>query len=125
MAFAEMDQLVALLVFAFVGSVSRSAVLWASGMASGSGGRCDLGPIGLGVLVVGVAAWSAPSRRVPAPWNCGSLRSVYLLWVACLAGSGGIGLTIAPRPSRSVVPVVNPKASCDRGGGAFVPPAMN
>ena len=135
-----MDRLVALLVFAFVGSVSpgpNNAVLWASGM--GFGFRRTLPhvlgtAIGLGVLVVGVAAGiGALLDAVPAlEPGLKVAASVYLLWVAYLVlGSGGIGRTAVSHPLTLPQSVgfqfVNPKAwiFAIAAVGAFVPPAMN
>jgi threonine/homoserine/homoserine lactone efflux protein len=101
------NELAALVVFAFVGSFSpgpNNAVLWASGISFGF--RRTLphvvgGALGVGALVVGVAAGiGALLEAVPAAALALKVAgSAYLLFVAWrVAGSGAIARAEAPHP---------------------------
>ncbi|MGA9161047.1 MAG: LysE family translocator [Actinomycetota bacterium] len=117
------NHLVALVVFAFVGSVSpgpNNAVLWAAGLRFGFGRTVPhvLGTaLGIGVLVVGVAAGiGALLEAVPALELVLKLGgSAYLLYVAYLVvGGGAIGRTDVSGPlslwQAVAFQCVNPKA---------------
>ena len=135
-----MDRLVALVVFAFVGTVSpgpNNALLWASGMRFGFGRTVPhvLGTaVGMGTLVVGVAAGiEVVLRAVPRFELVLKLAgSAYLLYVAFLVlGSHAVGRASVSRPlslSQAVgFQFVNPKAwiFTIAAVGAFVPPALH
>jgi len=101
------SQLVALLAFAFVGTVSpgpNNTVLWASGLRFGFRRTVPhvLGTaLGIGLLVVAVAAGiGALFEVVPAAEVVLKVvGSLYLLYVAYLVlGSGGIGRTEVSDP---------------------------
>jgi threonine/homoserine/homoserine lactone efflux protein len=117
------NQLVALVAFAFAGSVSpgpNNAVLWASGLRFGVRRTIPhvLGTaLGIGVLVVGVGAGlGALIGAMPALEVVLKVAgSAYLLYVAFLVlGSGGVGRTSVSRPLSLAQGVafqlVNPKA---------------
>ena len=119
----SVNHLLALVVFAFVGSVSpgpNNAVLWASGLRFGFGRTIPhvLGTaLGIGVLVVGVAAGiGALLETVPALELVLKLGgSAYLLYVAYLVvGGGAVGRTDVSGPMSLWQAVafqcVNPKA---------------
>lgn len=102
-----LNELAALMAFAFVGSFSpgpNNAVLWASGISFGFRRTIPHvvgGALGVGALVVGVAAGiGALLEAVPAAAL--TLRiagSVYLLYVAWrVAGSGAISRAEAAHP---------------------------
>lgn len=102
-----MSELVALVPFAFVGTVSpgpNNTVLWASGLRFGFRPTIPhvLGTaLGIGVLVVGVAAGiGALLEAVPAAeLVLKVVGSLYLLYVAYLVlGSGGVGRTEVSNP---------------------------
>lgn len=118
-----LNELAALVVFAFVGSFSpgpNNAVLWASGISFGFRRTIPHvvgGALGVGALVVGVAAGiGALLEAVPAAAL--ALRvagSVYLLYVAWrVAGSGAIARAEAAHPlgvwQAAVFQWLNPKA---------------
>ncbi len=118
-----MNELVALVAFAFVGTVSpgpNNTVLWVSGLRFGF--RPTIPHIvgtalGIGTLVVGVAAGiGALLEAVPAASMVLKLvGSAYLLYVAVLVlGSGGIGGTEVSHPLNLWHAIgfqcVNPKA---------------
>ena len=118
-----MSQVVALLAFAFVGTVSpgpNNTVLWASGLRFGFRRTVPhvLGTaFGIGLLVVAVAAGiGALSEVVPAAELVLKIvGSLYLLYVAYLIlGSGGIGRTEVTDPlniwQAIAFQCVNPKA---------------
>ena len=118
-----MSELVALVAFAFVGSVSpgpNNTVLWASGLRFGSRRTIPhvVGTaLGIGALVVGVAAGiGALLEAVPAAELALKVAgSVYLLYVAYLVlGGGGVGRTEVSKPlsvwQAIVFQLVNPKA---------------
>jgi threonine/homoserine/homoserine lactone efflux protein len=118
-----MSELVALVAFAFVGSVSpgpNNTVLWASGLRFGSGRTIPhvVGTaLGIGALVVGVAAGiGALLEAVPAAELVLKIAgSVYLLYVAYLVlGGGGVGRTEVSKPlsvwQAILFQLVNPKA---------------
>jgi threonine/homoserine/homoserine lactone efflux protein len=118
-----MSELVALVAFAFVGSVSpgpNNTVLWASGLRFGSGRTIPhvVGTaLGIGSLVVGVAAGiGALLEAVPAAELVLKIAgSVYLLYVAYLVlGGGGVGRTEVSKPlsvwQAILFQLVNPKA---------------
>ena len=118
-----MSELVALVAFAFVGSVSpgpNNTVLWASGLRFGSRRTIPhvVGTaLGIGALVVGVAAGiGALLEAVPAAELVLKVAgSVYLLYVAYLVlGGGGVGRTEVSKPlsvwQAIVFQLVNPKA---------------
>jgi threonine/homoserine/homoserine lactone efflux protein len=115
-----MSELVALVAFAFVGSVSpgpNNTVLWASGLRFGSGRTIPhvVGTaLGIGSLVVGVAAGiGALLEAVPAAELVLKIAgSVYLLYVAYLVL--GVGRTEVSKPlsvwQAILFQLVNPKA---------------
>ena len=118
-----MNELVALIGFAFVGSVSpgpNNTVLWASGMQFGFRRTVPhvLGTaLGIGALALGVAAGiGALLEAVPAAeLGLKLVGSVYLLSVAYLVlGSGAVGRSDVARPlnvwQAVVFQCVNPKA---------------
>ena len=118
-----MNHLLALVAFAFVGSVSpgpNNAVLWASGLRFGFGRTVPhvLGTaLGIGLLVVGVAAGiGALLEAVPALELVLKLGgSAYLLYIAYLVvGGRAVGRTDVSRPLSAWQAVafqcVNPKA---------------
>ena len=117
------NDLFALLGFAFVGTVSpgpNNAVLWGSGLRFGFGRTIPhvLGTaIGIGAIVLGVAAGiGALLEAVPAAEVVLKVvGSAYLLYVAYLVvGSGGVGRTDVAHPlsvwQGVVFQFVNPKA---------------
>jgi threonine/homoserine/homoserine lactone efflux protein len=117
------SQLVALLAFAFVGTVSpgpNNTVLWASGLRFGFRRTVPhvVGTaLGIGLLVVAVAAGiGALFEVVPAAeLVLKVVGSLYLLYVAYLVlGSGGIGKTEVSDPmsiwQAIAFQCVNPKA---------------
>jgi threonine/homoserine/homoserine lactone efflux protein len=117
------SELVALVAFAFVGSVSpgpNNTVLWASGLRFGFRRTVPhvLGTgLGIGLLVVGVAAGiGAVLAAVPAAeLVLKFVGSLYLLYVAYLVlGTGGVGRTEVSNPltlrQAIVFQCVNPKA---------------
>jgi threonine/homoserine/homoserine lactone efflux protein len=117
------SELVALVAFAFVGSVSpgpNNTVLWASGLRFGFRRTVPhvLGTaLGIGLLVVGVAAGiGALLEAVPAAeFVLKVAGSLYLLYVAYLVlGNGGVGCTEVSNPltlrQAIVFQCVNPKA---------------
>jgi threonine/homoserine/homoserine lactone efflux protein len=102
-----LSELAALVAFAFAGSFSpgpNNAVLWASGISFGFRRTIPHvagGALGVGALVVGVAAGiGAFLEAVPAAGLALKMAgSVYLLYVAWrVAGSGTIARTEAARP---------------------------
>jgi threonine/homoserine/homoserine lactone efflux protein len=119
----DVNELVALLAFAFVGSVSpgpNNAVLWASGLQFGFRRTIPhvLGTaLGIGVLVVGVAAGiGVLLEAVPAAELVLKLvGSAYLLYVASIVvGGRAAGRTNVSHPlsvrQAVVFQCVNPKA---------------
>jgi threonine/homoserine/homoserine lactone efflux protein len=135
-----MDRLLALVVFAFVGSVSpgpNNAVLWASGMRFGF--RRTLPHVagtalGIGALVVGVAVGiGVVLRAVPSfELVLKVAGSAYLLFVAVLVlGSHSFGRASVSHPLsfRQAVTFqwLNPKGwiFAIAAVGAFVPPGMH
>ena len=135
-----MNELVALVAFAFVGSVSpgpNNTVLWASGMGFGFRRTVPhvLGTaLGIGVLVLGVAAGiGALLDAVPAAELALKLvGSAYLLYVAYLVlGSGAVGRADVSRPlgvwQAIVFQCVNPKAwiFAIAAVSTFLPPALH
>ena len=95
-----MERLVALVICAFVGTVSpgpNNAVLWASGMRFGFGRTVPhvLGTaVGMGTLVVGVAAGIGAVLKVVPQFELvlKLVGSAYLLYVAFLVlGSHAVG----------------------------------
>jgi threonine/homoserine/homoserine lactone efflux protein len=117
------NELVALVGFAFVGSVSpgpNNTVLWASGMRFGFGRTVPhvLGTaVGIGALVLGVATGiGVLLETVPAAeLTLKLVGSAYLLYVAYLVlGSGGVGGANVSHPlslwQAVVFQCVNPKA---------------
>jgi threonine/homoserine/homoserine lactone efflux protein len=117
------NELVALLGFAFVGSVSpgpNNAVLWASGLRFGFRRTVPhvLGTaVGIALLVLAAAAGVGTLiEAVPAAETALKVvGSVYLLYVAFrVAGSGGIGRSDVSQPltlwQGIVFQFVNPKA---------------
>ena len=134
-----MSELVALLAFAFVGTVSpgpNNTVLWASGLRFGFRRTVPhvLGTaLGIGLLVVAVAAGiGALFEVVPAAELVLKIvGSLYLLYVAYLVlGSGGIGRTEVSDPlsiwHAIAFQCVNPKAwiFAIAAVGTFLPPAL-
>lgn len=118
-----MSEFLALVGFAFVGSVSpgpNNTVLWASGMRFGFRGTVAhvVGTgVGIGALALIMAAGvGALLEALPASGLVLKLvGSVYLLYVASLVlGSGGIGRTAVSRPMGLLQAIVfqwvNPKA---------------
>jgi threonine/homoserine/homoserine lactone efflux protein len=118
-----LNELAALVAFAFVGSFSpgpNNAVLWASGISFGFRRTIPHvigGTLGVGALVVGVAAGiGAFLEAVPAAALALKLAgSAYLLFVAFqVAGSGAIGRGEAAHPlgvwQAAVFQWLNPKA---------------
>jgi threonine/homoserine/homoserine lactone efflux protein len=133
------SQLVALLAFAFVGTVSpgpNNTVLWASGMRFGYRRTVPhvLGTaLGIGLLVVAVAAGiGALFEVVPAAeLVLKVVGSLYLFYVAYLVlGSGGIGRTEVSDPLSAWQAIafqcVNPKAwiFAIAAVGTFLPAAL-
>jgi threonine/homoserine/homoserine lactone efflux protein len=133
------SELAALVVFAFVGSVSpgpNNAVLWASGISFGFRRTLPhvLGTaVGIGILVVAVAAGvGAFLEAVPAAKVALKvIGSVYLLSLAFLvAGSGAVGRTAVSRPlgwwQAIAFQLVNPKAwvFAIAAVGTFLPPDL-
>lgn len=134
-----MNDLVALLAFAFVGTVSpgpNNAVLWASGLAFGF--RRTIPHIvgtalGIGMLVVGVAAGiGVLLDAVPAAeLVLKLLGSAYLLYIAFLViGGGAVGRTKVAHPFSVWHAIgfqcVNPKAwvFALAAVGTFLPPKL-
>jgi threonine/homoserine/homoserine lactone efflux protein len=118
-----LNELAALVAFAFVGSFSpgpNNAVLWASGISFGFRRTVPHvigGALGVGTLVVGVAAGiGAFLEAVPATALALKVAgSVYLLYVAFqVAGSSGIGRAEVAHPldawQAAVFQWLNPKA---------------
>lgn len=135
-----MSELVALVAFAFVGSVSpgpNNTVLWASGLQFGFRRTIPhvLGTaLGIGVLVVGVAAGiGVLLEAVPAVGLVLKLvGSAYLLYVAFLVvGSGAVGRTNVSHPlslwQAVAFQCVNPKAwiFAIAAVGTFLPPELH
>jgi threonine/homoserine/homoserine lactone efflux protein len=133
------SELLALVGFAFAGSVSpgpNNAVLWASGLRFGFRRTIPhmVGTaLGLGVLVVAVAAGiGLILEAVPALELALKLvGSLYLLYVAFLvAGSGAVGEREVSHPltigQAVAFQCVNPKAwvFAVAAVGAFVPPEL-
>ena len=134
-----MSELVALLAFAFVGTVSpgpNNTVLWASGLRFGYRRTVPhvLGTaLGIGLLVMAVAAGiGALFEVVPAAeLVLKVVGSLYLLYVAYLVlGSGGIGRTQVSDPlsvwQAIAFQCVNPKAwiFAIAAVGTFLPGAL-
>ena len=134
-----MSELVALLAFAFVGTVSpgpNNTVLWASGLRFGYRRTVPhvLGTaLGIGLLVVAVAAGiGALFEVVPAAELVLKIvGSLYLLYVAYLVlGSGGVGRTQVSDPLSVLQAIafqcVNPKAwiFAIAAVGTFLPAAL-
>ena len=134
-----MSELVALLAFAFVGTVSpgpNNTVLWASGLRFGYRRTVPhvLGTaLGIGLLVVAAAAGiGALFEVVPAAELVLKIvGSLYLLYVAYLVlGSGGIGRTQISDPLSVLQAIafqcVNPKAwiFAIAAVGTFLPAAL-
>ena len=134
-----MNELVAFLGFAFVGTVSpgpNNTVLWASGMTFGF--RPTIAHVlgtafGMGTLVLGVAAGiGALVDAVPAAeLLLKVVGSVYLLWLALqVVASGSIGRTEVSHPlslrQGAAFQWVNPKAwvFTIAAVGTFLPPAV-
>ena len=134
------NELVALVTFAFVGSVSpgpNNAVLWASGLRFGFRRSIPhvLGTaLGIGMLVVGVAAGigvvleAAPALELVLKL----VGSSYLLYVAFLVvGSGAVGRTNVSHPlslwQAVAFQCVNPKAwiFAVAAVGTFLPPELH
>jgi threonine/homoserine/homoserine lactone efflux protein len=118
-----MGELIGLLLFGFVGSVSpgpNNTLLWASGMRFGLRETVPhvVGTaLGIGLLVVGVAAGIGALLEAAPVAEVGLkvVGSAYLLYVAYLVvGSGGIGRAETSRPlnvrQAIVFQCVNPKA---------------
>ena len=135
-----MERLVALVIFAFVGTVSpgpNNALLWASGMRFGFGRTVPhvLGTaVGMGTLIVGVAAGIGVVLKVVPQFELvlKLVGSAYLLYVAFLVlGSHAVGRMSVSRPLSLPQAVafqfVNPKAwvFTIAAVGAFVPPALH
>ena len=102
-----LNELAALVAFAFVGSFSpgpNNAVLWASGISFGFRRTVPQivgAALGVGSLVVGVAAGTGAFLEAvpPAALALKVAGSVYLLYVAWrVAGSGVIGRAQVTRP---------------------------
>jgi threonine/homoserine/homoserine lactone efflux protein len=134
------NELVALVAFAFVGSVSpgpNNTVLWASGMRFGFRRTIPhvLGTaLGIGMLVVGVAAGiGVLLDAVPAvELTLKLVGSAYLLYVAFLVvGSGAVGRRTVSHPLNVWQAVafqcVNPKAwvFAVAAVGTFLPPELH
>lgn len=134
-----MSELVALLAFAFVGTVSpgpNNTVLWGSGLRFGYRRTVPhvLGTaLGIGLLVVAVAAGiGALFEVVPAAELVLKIvGSLYLLYVAYLVlGSGGVGRTQVSDPLSVLQAIafqcVNPKAwiFAIAAVGTFLPAAL-
>ena len=134
------NELVALVAFAFVGSVSpgpNNAVLWASGLRFGFRRTIPhvLGTaLGIVMLVLGVAAGiGALLEAVPAAELALKLvGSGYLLYVAFLVlGSGGVGRAEVSHPlslwQAIAFQCVNPKAwiFAIAAVGTFLPPELH
>jgi threonine/homoserine/homoserine lactone efflux protein len=132
-------ELVALVGFAFVGSVSpgpNNAVLWASGMRFGFHRSIPhvLGTaLGIGMLAIGVAAGIGVLLEVlpAAELILKLVGSAYLLYLAFLVvGSGGVGRADASHPLSLTQAVgfqcVNPKAwiFAIAAVGTFLPPSL-
>ncbi|HEY7476929.1 MAG TPA: LysE family translocator [Actinomycetota bacterium] len=118
-----MGELIGLLLFGFVGSVSpgpNNTLLWASGMRFGLRETVPhvVGTaLGIGLLVVGVAAGIGALLEAAPVAEVGLkvVGSAYLLYVAYLVvGSGGVGRAETSRPlnvrQAIVFQCVNPKA---------------
>jgi threonine/homoserine/homoserine lactone efflux protein len=118
-----LNEIAALVAFAFVGSFSpgpNNAVLWASGISFGFRRTIPHvvgGALGVGALVVGVSAGiGAFLEAVPAATLALKMAgSTYLLWVAFqVVGSGAIGRSEAAHPlgvwQAAVFQWLNPKA---------------
>ncbi len=118
-----MSRLLALLAFAFVGTVSpgpNNAVLWASGLRFGFERTLPYvvgTALGMGVLLVGVAAGlGALIEAVPTvELGLKIVGSAYLLFIAYLIlGSGGLGRASVEAPPTLwqglTFQCVNPKA---------------
>jgi threonine/homoserine/homoserine lactone efflux protein len=133
------NDLVGLVTFAFVGTVSpgpNNTVLWASGMRFGFRRTIPhvLGTaLGIGALVVGVAAGiGVLLEAMPAAeLVLKVVGSLYLLYVAYLVlGSGGVGRTDVSNPfsfwQAIAFQCVNPKAwiFVIAAVGTFLPPAL-
>jgi threonine/homoserine/homoserine lactone efflux protein len=133
------NELLALVGFAFVGSVSpgpNNTVLWASGMRFGFRRTIPhvLGTaLGIGMLALGVAAGiGALLEAVPAAkLGLKVLGSAYLLYVAFLVlRDGGIGRADVSHPlslwQAIAFQCVNPKAwiFAIAAVGTFLPPAL-
>jgi len=133
-------ELVALVGFAFVGSVSpgpNNAVLWASGLRFGFRRTVPhvLGTaLGIGTLAVGVAAGiGAVLKAVPAAeLALKMVGSAYLLYVALMVlRGGGIGRADVTHPmtlwQAIAFQCVNPKAwiFAIAAVGTFLPPATS
>jgi threonine/homoserine/homoserine lactone efflux protein len=135
----SLNDLVGLVAFAFVGTVSpgpNNTVLWSSGLRFGFRRTVPhvLGTaLGIGALVVGVAAGiGALFEAVPtAELVLKVVGSLYLLYVAYLVlGSGGVGRTEVSNPFSLWQAIafqwVNPKAwiFAVAAVGTFLPPAL-
>jgi threonine/homoserine/homoserine lactone efflux protein len=133
------NELIALVGFAFVGSVSpgpNNAVLWASGMRFGFRRTIPhlLGTsLGIGMLAVGLAAGIGVLFKVvpEAELMLKVVGSAYLVYVAYVVlRSGGVGRTDVSQPMslRQAVAFqcVNPKAwvFAIAAVGTFLPPAL-
>jgi threonine/homoserine/homoserine lactone efflux protein len=136
---ASLNDLVGLVTFAFVGTISpgpNNTVLWASGMRFGFRHTVPhvLGTaLGIGALVVGVATGiGVLLEAVPAAdLVLKVVGSLYLLYVAYLVlGSGGVGRTDVSNPfglwQAIAFQCVNPKAwlFVIAAVGTFLPPAL-
>ena len=118
-----LNELAALVAFAFVGSFSpgpNNAVLWASGISFGFRRTIPHvvgGALGVGGLVIGVAAGIGALLEA-VPETAVALKvagSAYLLWVAYqVAGSGAISRAEAAHPlgimQAAAFQLLNPKA---------------
>ncbi len=137
---AVVNELAALVGFAFVGSVSpgpNNSVLWASGLRFGFRRTVPhvLGTsLGIGLLVVGMAAGiGVLLEAVPAAeLTLKLVGSAYLLYVAYLVLEGGVvGRTNVAHPlslwQAIAFQCVNPKAwiFAIAAVGAFQPPALS
>lgn len=135
-----MKEIVALLGFAFAGSVSpgpNNAVLWASGLRFGFRRTIPhvLGTAaGIGLLVVGVAAGiGVLLEAVPAlVLLLKIVGSVYLLYIAFLvSGGGGVGGTDVSHPlnlrQAIAFQCLNPRAwiFAVAAVGTFLPPELH
>ena len=134
------NELVALVAFAFVGSVSpgpNNTVLWASGLRFGfrrTIPHVSGTALGIGLLVVAVAAGiGVLLEAVPALELALKLvGSVYLLYLAFrVVGSGAVGRTNVSHPLSAGQAVafqcVNPKAwiFAVAAVGTFLPPELH